>query len=49
MEKVNNNKRKNIKELFKDYKGDYTPSEFDWGEPKGKEINVVYSEIEPIT
>ena len=38
MKKANNKKRKNIKELFKDYKGDYKPSEIDWGEPKGEEI-----------
>ena len=31
-------KRKNIKELFKNYKEDYTPTEIDWGEPKGEEI-----------
>ena len=27
-----------IKELFNDYKGDYNPTEIDWGEPKGEEI-----------
>ena len=32
------NKRKNIKELFADYKGDYEPTEIDWGNPEGKEI-----------
>ena len=32
------NKRKNIKELFADYKGNYEPIEVDWGEPKGAEI-----------
>ena len=32
------NKRKNIKELFADYKGNYEPIEVDWGEPKGVEI-----------
>ncbi len=31
-------KRKNIKELFKDYNGNYKTSEIDWGEPKGNEI-----------
>lgn len=31
-------KRKNIKELFKNYKEDYTPTEIDWGETKGGEI-----------
>ena len=36
IEKAKN--RKNIKELFKDYKGKYEPSEIDWGEPVGDEI-----------
>ncbi len=36
IEKTKN--RKNIKELFKDYKGDYKPNEIDWGEPVGDEI-----------
>lgn len=31
-------KRKNIKELFADYKGEYEPTEIDWGNPEGKEI-----------
>lgn len=31
-------KRKNIKELFADYKGDYKPIEVDWGDPEGEEI-----------
>lgn len=31
-------KRKNIKELFADYDGEYVPVEIDWGEPQGKEI-----------
>ena len=31
-------KRKNIKELFENYKGEYEPTEIDWGEPKGEEI-----------
>lgn len=26
-----------IKELFEGYNGDYTPEEFDWGPPVGKE------------
>lgn len=30
--------RKNIKELFDEYDGDYTPAEIDWGKPEGKEI-----------
>ncbi len=32
------NKRKNIKELFADYKGDYEPTEIDWGNLEEKEI-----------
>lgn len=31
-------KRKNIKELFADYKEEYTPPEIDWGKPEGEEI-----------
>ena len=31
-------KRKNIKELFVDYKGEYEPIEIEWGEAKGEEI-----------
>lgn len=31
-------KRKNIKELFENYKGEYEPTEINWGEPKGEEI-----------
>ena len=31
-------KRKNIRELFADYQGDYTPVEIDWGEPAGDEV-----------
>ena len=31
-------KRKNIKELFADYKGNYKPSEIDWGTLEGEEI-----------
>ena len=38
LEKANQYKRKNIKELFKDYKENYEPTEIDWGEPKGAEI-----------
>ena len=38
LEKAKDNKRKNIKELFKDYKGDYKSEEIDWGEPQGDEI-----------
>lgn len=31
-------KRKNIKELFEEYKEDYKPTEIDWGNPEGEEI-----------
>lgn len=31
-------KRKNIKELFVDYKGDYKSMEIEWGKPEGKEL-----------
>jgi len=31
-------RRKNIKELFADYHGEYTPVKIDWGNPRGKEI-----------
>ena len=36
IEKAQN--RKNIKELFKNYKGDYEQVEMDWGDPVGEEI-----------
>ena len=38
IEKAKDKKRKNIKELFADYKGEYEPEKIDWGEPEGKEI-----------
>lgn len=38
IEKAKTQNRKNIKELFKDYKGEYKPEEIDWGEPEGEEI-----------
>lgn len=38
IEKAKNKKRKNINELFEDYKGKYEPVEVDWGEPEGEEI-----------
>ena len=38
IEKTKDRKRKNIKELFKKYKGNYEPEKIDWGEPKGEEI-----------
>ncbi len=31
-------KRKNIKELFENYKEEYKPQEIDWGKPEGEEI-----------
>ena len=31
-------KRKNIKELFEGYDGNYETQEVDWGEPMGKEV-----------
>lgn len=31
-------KRKNIKELFADFHGEYIPVEMDWGEPVGEEV-----------
>ena len=37
IEKAKTQNRKNIKELFKDYKGEYKPEEIDWGEPEGEE------------
>lgn len=30
--------RKNIKDLFSDFHGTYTPTEISWGEPVGDEI-----------
>ena len=30
--------RKNIKELFEDFEGEYKPIDVDWGTPKGEEI-----------
>ncbi|MEA4845819.1 MAG: AbrB/MazE/SpoVT family DNA-binding domain-containing protein [Clostridiaceae bacterium] len=30
-------KKYTLEELFKDYKGDYKPGEYDWGMPVGKE------------
>lgn len=31
-------KRKNIKELFADFHGEYTPVKMDWGDPVGEEV-----------
>lgn len=38
IEKANDKKRKNIKELFEDYHGEYDPVEMNWGKPEGGEI-----------
>lgn len=38
IQKAENKKRKNIKELFKDYKGDYKSIEIDWRDLEGEEI-----------
>ena len=38
IEKAKDRKRKNIKELFADYKEKYEPVEIDWGKPEGEEI-----------
>lgn len=38
IEKAEDKKRKNIKELFAEFNGEYEPTEIDWGEPKGEEI-----------
>lgn len=32
------NQRKNIKQLFSGFKGEYVPEEMDWGKPMGNEI-----------
>lgn len=31
-------KRKNIKELFENFEGNYEPVEIDWGKPVGEEV-----------
>lgn len=38
IEKAKKSERKNIKELFADFDGQYTPDKIDWGKPVGKEI-----------
>lgn len=38
IEKAAAETRKNIKELFEDYDGGYTPEEIDWGTAEGNEI-----------
>ncbi len=38
IEKVVHKERKNIKELFANFDGEYTPQNVDWGEPVGDEV-----------
>lgn len=38
IKKLSVKKRKNIKELFKDYNNVYEKETIDWGEPVGKEV-----------
>lgn len=38
IEKADKAERKNIKELFADFDGQYVPTDIDWGKPVGKEI-----------
>ena len=38
IEKTAHRERKNIKELFASFDGEYKPTDIDWGEPVGKEI-----------
>lgn len=38
IEKIKVEKRKNIKELFSNFEGKYSPIEIDWGKPVGNEI-----------
>lgn len=38
IEKADSKKKKTIAELFADYDGEYTPEEFNWGEPMGREV-----------
>ena len=38
IEKIRDKKRKNIKELFADFKGEYEPIKIDWGSAEGEEI-----------
>ena len=34
------NEHKKINDLFANFEGEYTPAEFDWGEPVGHEYKV---------
>lgn len=38
LEKVYPNVKKNIKELFANFDGDYEQTDFDWGSPVGDEL-----------
>lgn len=38
IEKAQKTERKNIKELFANFDGEYIPTEIDWGKPVGNEI-----------
>ena len=38
IERISPPQKKNIKELFEGFDGKYEPSEFDWGEPSGREV-----------
>lgn len=40
IKKIEEEKRKTIKELFANYEGDYKSEEIDWGEPVGREIEI---------
>lgn len=36
--KIETAERKDIKELFDDFDGEYVPIAVDWGQPSGKEV-----------
>ena len=38
IEKLEDKNRKNIKQLFENYKGEYEPIDIDWGKTEGNEI-----------
>lgn len=38
IERIISTKRKNIKELFEGYEGEYKRENIDWGSPEGEEI-----------
>lgn len=37
---------KSLEDLFKDYKGDYVPSEWDTGVPVGKEREIIIDALD---